>query len=106
MTEFTKLVIKQIKKIPRGKVATYSQIASLAGKPQGVRGVVWILHAQSSSKDLPWYRVINSKGRISFPEMSEGWISQKSHLSREGVELNESGIIDLELYQWKPRKKN
>ncbi len=100
-TEFTKLVLSTIKKIPKGKIATYGQIAKLAGKPQGARGVVWILHSSSASEDLPWHRVINSKGRISFPEMTENWVRQKSLLEREGIEFGDGGVVDLKKYQWK-----
>jgi methylated-DNA-protein-cysteine methyltransferase related protein len=98
MTEFTKLVLATIKKIPKGKVATYGQIAKLCGKPQGTRGVVWILHSSSATNDLPWYRVINAKGKISFPEMSEHWIRQKKLLEREGIKFDEGGVIDLKKF--------
>lgn len=101
MTEFTKKVLSTIKKIPKGKVATYAQIAKLAGKPQGVRGVVWILHSSSVTNDLPWYRVINAKGKISFPEMTENWIRQKGMLEREGIKFSEGGVVDLKTFQWK-----
>lgn len=101
MTEFSVKVLATVKKIPRGKVATYAQIAKLAGKPQGVRGVVWILHSSSSTAGLPWQRVINAKGRISFPEMSESWIRQKSLLEKEGVVFGDGGVVDLKIYQWK-----
>lgn len=100
-TEFTKKVIATIKKIPKGKVATYAQIAKLAGKPHGVRGVVWILHSSSSLNSLPWYRVINAKGRISFPPMSESQLKQKSLLEKEGIEFGEGDVIDLKVFQWK-----
>lgn len=100
-TEFTKKVISIIKKIPKGKVATYAQIAKLAGKPQGVRGVVWILHSSSGTNDLPWFRVINSKGRISFPSMSESELRQRAMLEHEGVEFGEGNVIDLKVFQWK-----
>lgn len=102
-TVFAEKVLSFIKKIPRGKVATYAQIARLAGKPHGVRGVVWILHSSSGVKGLPWQRVINAKGRISFPEMSEGWVKQKTLLEREGVEFSEGGVVSLAQFQWKPR---
>lgn len=104
-TEFTKKVLALIKKIPKGKVATYAQIARLAGKPQAVRGVVWILHSSSGAQDLPWFRVINSKGRISFPEMSEPYLKQKKALEREGIEFNQAGVIDLGAQQWAPKVK-
>lgn len=99
-TEFTKKVLSIIKRIPRGKVATYAQIAKLAGNPRGVRGVVWILHSSSAAQDLPWHRVINSKGRISFPEMTESWFRQKALLKKEGIKFGEGDVVDLKLYQW------
>lgn len=100
-TDFSKKVISYIKKIPKGKVATYSQIAKLAGKPHGTRGVVWILHSSSSSEELPWFRVINAKGKISFPSMSEQELRQKKLLKREGIIFDEYDVIDLEVFQWK-----
>ena len=103
-TPFTNKVISVIKSIPKGKVATYSQIARLAGKPHGTRGVVWILHSSSAEKSLPWHRVINAKGKISFPEMSDGFVRQKKLLKLEGIALDELGKIDLKKYQWS--KKN
>lgn len=101
MTPFTKKVLSLIKKIPKGRIATYSQIAKLCGNPRAVRGVVWILHSSSSTQDLPWHRVINAKGKISFPEMSEFWIRQKSLLEKEGIVFKEGFQIDLKTYQWK-----
>jgi len=66
ISEFTKQVMEQIKAIPFGNVATYKQIAELAGKPQASRGVSWILHSCSTAYKLPWHRVLNSQGKISF----------------------------------------
>lgn len=106
MTEFSARVLAAVKKIPRGKVATYAQIARLAGKPQGVRGVVWILHSSSTTAGLPWQRVINAKGRISFPEMSESWIRQKTLLEKEGVKFSEAGVVDLKVFQWALKGKS
>lgn len=101
MTEFTKKIIALIKKIPKGKVATYSQLAKLANNPHAIRGVVWILHSQSSTKDLPWHRVVNAKGKISFPEMSEQWIKQKKLLEKDGIEFGDGLVIDMDEFQWK-----
>jgi methylated-DNA-protein-cysteine methyltransferase-like protein len=104
-TEFSKKVIKLIKAIPEGKVATYGLIAKLAGKPQGSRGVGWLLHSSSQAHELPWQRVIKSDGKLSFPEMSESYIRQKRLLELEGV-LVERGKVDLKKYLWnkKPSK--
>jgi methylated-DNA-protein-cysteine methyltransferase-like protein len=104
-TEFSKKVIKLIKAIPEGKVATYGLIAKLAGKPQGSRGVGWLLHSSSQAHELPWQRVIKSDGKLSFPEMSEPYLRQKRLLELEGV-LVERGKVDLMKYLWnkKPSK--
>lgn len=101
LTDFSKKVINAIKKIPRGQVATYGQIARIAGKEQGSRGVAWILHSSSKAYNLPWHRVLNSKGQISFPRLTALHVKQKNLLLREGVELSDSGMIDLEEFQWK-----
>jgi methylated-DNA-protein-cysteine methyltransferase-like protein len=98
-TEFTKKVIKLIKAIPEGKVATYGLIAKLAGKPQGSRGVGWILHSSSHGHELPWQRVIKSGGTLSFPEMTEPYFRQKRLLELEGVTFT-NGKIDLKKYLW------
>lgn len=107
ISEFTKSVLEAIKKIPEGKVATYKQIAELAGKPQGARGVAWILHSCSTRYKLPWHRVLNSGGSISFEKKTRNFKDQKRKLEREGVILNVDGELDLKRFQWKkkPAKK-
>ena len=104
MTEpFTSKVIKVIKSIPRGKVATYGQVASFAGNPRAARQVVRILHACSEKEKLPWYRVINSKGKISL-KPGYGYEEQMRYLKKEKVVFSLEGTIDLDKYQWAPRK--
>ncbi len=97
---FTLRVIGILRKIPKGKVATYGQIAALSGKPHGARGVGWILNACSETHKLPWQRVINSKGSISFPKKSDEYAEQQRLLKKEGVRISTEGKIDLEKYQW------
>ena len=104
-TDFTKSVIKIIKKIPKGKVATYGQVAKLAGKPLGARGVVWVLHSSSTVHDLPWHRVINAKGKISFGEMSSPQLRQMELLKLEGVVFGEGHVVDLKAHQWIPKNQ-
>lgn len=100
MNQFTQEVIDIIKTIPRGKVMTYGQIASCAGNPWGSRQVSRILHSMSHAYQLPWHRVINSKGTISLK--GEGGLVQKQHLIAEGVRVN--GLkIDLEHYLFIPK---
>ena len=103
MTHFSKKVIQLIQKIPVGKVATYGQIAMLAGSPRGARGVSWILHSSSHLHKLPWQRVINSKGRISFAFGTKKYHEQKNKLHKEGVEISEEGLVDLKKYAWKKK---
>lgn len=97
---FSKKVISLILQIPKGKVATYGQIAKLAGTPQGSRGVAWILNSCSKSHNLPWQRVLNSKGKISFPESSAEFKKQKNLLLKEGIKFTAGGGLDLKVYQW------
>lgn len=85
--------------IPFGKVATYGQIAELAGLPRQARLVGYALHNTPDSLDIPWHRVINAGGRISFPKDSEPYRRQRDLLSEEGVAFI-GGRIDLALYRW------
>lgn len=103
MNAFTKKVLSLIKSIPKGRVASYGQIAILAGKPQGSRGVGWILNSCTKTYDLPWQRVINSQGRISFPRTTKQYKKQKSLLLKEKVKFKDNDSIDLEKYGWKKK---
>ena len=96
-----------IKKIPKGKVATYKQIAELVGRPNAVRGVVWILSSSSRKFGLPWHRVLNSKGKIAFDKRATNYRKQRLLLQREGVEFSTADELSLTKYQWKkkPPKK-
>jgi methylated-DNA-protein-cysteine methyltransferase-like protein len=108
ISEFTKKVLQNIRNIPSGKVATYKQIAILSGKPQGSRGVAWILHSCSTSYKLPWHRVLNSKGMISFEPDSRNFREQKRKLENEGIVFSDQGKLSLAKFQWKKtvRKKS
>ncbi len=97
---FTQRVIELIKRIPKGKVATYGQIATMAGDPYGARQVVRVLHTCTAKAGLPWHRVINSKGTISLT--GQGYLEQRSLLEWEGVLFNADSKIDFEKYLWKP----
>jgi methylated-DNA-protein-cysteine methyltransferase-like protein len=90
-----------IKSIPRGKVATYGQIAAFAGNPRGARQVVRILHACSKSEKLPWHRVINSQGKISL-KPGYGYETQRRLLEKEGIKFNLYHTIDMNKFQWSP----
>ncbi|MFP5107210.1 MGMT family protein [Neobacillus sp. C211] len=102
MTPFTENVVEIIRSIPEGKVATYGQIAGLAGSPRAARQVVRALHSMSKRHRLPWHRVINAKGQIALLD-DESYNEQRLSLEAEGVEIGLNGVIDLERYQWKPQ---
>lgn len=89
-----------VRKIPRGRVATYGQIARLAGLPGHARQVGYALHALPNRTKVPWHRVINAQGRIS-PRSSSGWDEEQLiRLEREGVEFDWRGKTDLERFGW------
>ena len=93
-------IIDTIKKIPKGRVATYGQIAAKAGNPQAARQVVRILHIFWEKEKLPWFRVINSQGKISL-KPGEGYELQKSLLESEGVKFDDNDKINFKKYGWK-----
>ncbi|MBP1970245.1 methylated-DNA-protein-cysteine methyltransferase-like protein [Virgibacillus natechei] len=80
---------------------TYGQVARAAGSPRAARQVVRILHSMSRKHDLPWHRVINVKGQIAL-KSEEGIMNQKSMLEDEGIEVSETGNVDLGTYQFHP----
>jgi len=96
-------IVRTLKRIPRGRVASYGQIAALSGNPRAARQVVRALHTASRAERLPWYRVVNAAGRISLSR-GAGFEEQMSLLRREGVLADDSGQIDLDRFQWRPRK--
>lgn len=91
---------KVVSEIPAGHVLTYGEVARLAGMPSAARRVSQALRRAPRSMSLPWHRVINAQGRISFPEDSSGWQRQKDMLEAEGlVFLN--GKIDLDQFGYR-----
>jgi len=96
---FTARVISILKRIPKGKVATYGQVAFLAGKPNGARQVSWILNSMSKKEKLPWHRVVNSFGKISLPE-GFGFEEQLFRLKSESVEFDKRNKIDFRKFLW------
>ncbi|MFQ5979877.1 MAG: MGMT family protein [Candidatus Heimdallarchaeota archaeon] len=96
-TSFSRRVKALIKAIPVGKVATYGQIAKCAGNPRAARQVAWLLHSSSRKDNLPWHRVISSKGEISLPP-GQGYELQKAMLEEEGIILDSLDKIDLDRF--------
>ena len=91
-----------VERIPPGKVATYGQIASLAGYPRQARQVGYALHNLPAESGIPWHRVINARGEVSL-RAEEGWEGYQRHLlEEEGVDFDERGRVDLRIFGWDP----
>jgi methylated-DNA-protein-cysteine methyltransferase-like protein len=86
--------------IPPGRVATYGQIAKLLGNPRAARTVGWALRGMPDGSDVPWQRVINSRGTVSFRPGSPGAAIQRALLEAEGVAFDDQGRVDLTLFGW------
>lgn len=97
MTQFTEEILIIIKGIPYGKVMSYGQVARLAGNTRGARQVVRTLHSMTEKYNLPWHRIINSKGEISITDKRHAAI-QRDLLISEGVEVSEDGYVDISIY--------
>lgn len=102
---FKEQVITTIKSVPRGKVATYGQIAGLCGSPRAAITVGQILHRSTEAENLPWQRVINGQGRISVTCLEHPAQLQAALLKADGVEVVAKGdslLVNLEKYLWRP----
>ena len=93
-------VWKVVCEIPDGHVLTYGEVARLAGMPRAARRVSQALRRAPRELELPWHRVINSQGKISFKKDSTGWRKQKEMLEAEGVVFL-NGKVDLGRYGYR-----
>ena len=99
---FFERVYRVVRQIPRGKVASYGQIAALLGHPQAARTVGWALNALRDGEidDVPWQRVINSQGRISISRIDLGADLQHALLEQEGIVFDERDRVDMKRFGW------
>jgi len=98
-----------VRRIPPGRVATYGQVAALAGLAGRARQVGYALHALPEGNSVPWHRVINARGEVS-PRAEPGWEGYQRHLlEEEDVEFDLAGRVDLERFGWqagaRPRRR-
>jgi len=94
-----------VRRIPRGRVASYGQVAALAGLGRHARQVGYALHSLGPESDVPWQRVVNARGEVS-PRSLPGWEAvQRALLEREGVGFDARGRIDLARHAWRPRAR-
>jgi methylated-DNA-protein-cysteine methyltransferase-like protein len=93
-----------VRRIPSGRVATYGQVAALAGIPGHARQVGYALHALPDGSQVPWQRVINARGEVS--QRSEPGPAREGYqrflLEEEDVVFDLSGHVDLERFRWQP----
>ncbi len=90
-----------VRRIPRGRVATYGQVAELAGLGGHARQVGYALHALPAGTTVPWHRVINARGEVSRRSEPGAELSQRLLLEREGVRFDARGRVDLRRARWK-----
>jgi methylated-DNA-protein-cysteine methyltransferase-like protein len=93
-------ILAAVARIPYARVATYGQIAAIAGYPRAARLTGQVLRSCPADADIPWHRVINAGGRISFPPGSSSYRLQRKLLEQEGVQFKGTRI-DLVSYQWR-----
>jgi methylated-DNA-protein-cysteine methyltransferase-like protein len=95
-----------VMRIPRGRVATYGQVAEEAGMPQAPRVAGYALHALPPGSPIPWHRVVAAGGRLSLGKLDPpGAMTQRLRLESEGVRFDGRGCVDLERHRWKPRAR-
>jgi methylated-DNA-protein-cysteine methyltransferase-like protein len=102
MSNFYEAVYRVVRDIPRGRVMTYGQIATILGSPRAARAVGYALRASGGKDDVPWQRVINGKGRISARSEVERPLIQRMLLESEGVVFGLDGACQLADFLWHP----
>lgn len=95
-------ILAAVRRIPRGRVATYGAIADLAGLPRRARLVGTVLKHAPATRGLPWFRVIGANGRVSLPPDSDAYRRQRRMLQAEGIVFM-GDRVDMKRYGWPPR---
>ena len=93
-------ILQVVAAIPKGKVATYGDVAQKAGMARAARRVGHALRGLPKNTKIPWHRVVNAQGRISLTEGSAPHNTQRHRLEKEGVLFKTNGAIDLRRYRW------
>jgi len=102
MNAFMKKVYEIVSRIPKGKVATYGQIAALCGNPRAARVVGWAMRHAPEHLSLPCHRVVNQSGRLAPDDVFGGQHIQREMLLQEGIPFRENGCIDIKKCLWIP----
>jgi methylated-DNA-protein-cysteine methyltransferase related protein len=101
------LIWSTVRRIPRGLVATYGQVATLSGLEGHARQAGYALHNLPENSDVPWHRVVNARGEVSPRSAGDSHELQRMLLEAEGVEFDLRGRVDLKRFGWKatPRRR-
>jgi methylated-DNA-protein-cysteine methyltransferase-like protein len=102
MSEFKKRVIKAVEQVPYGKVASYGQIALMVGVPRAAIQVGGVLNKLEGKYSLPWWRIINNKGRITIKGSKYNALEQKELLQKEDIVVTKDLTLDIEKYRYRP----
>ncbi len=95
-----------IRRIPKGRVASYGQIARQAGLPRHARLVGYALHKLPNSSPIPWHRVVNAKGELSLARAGRAsGLTQRLRLEQEGVTVNAAFRVSMARFGWRPNKR-
>jgi methylated-DNA-protein-cysteine methyltransferase-like protein len=103
MTAFFDRVYLVVRQIPPGRVASYGQVAALLGAPRAARTVGWALASlrREDEDEVPWQRVINSRGRVSIRSLRHAQEEQEELLRAEGVEFDSRGYVNWDRFGWR-----
>ncbi|MCQ2958721.1 MAG: MGMT family protein [Bacteroidales bacterium] len=105
MNNFQQQVFSIVRQIPRGKVATYGQIAVLLGKPGACQAIGNALHSNTNGDIVPCHRVVNQKGQTASNYKFGGPDAQRKRLEKEGIAFT-NNAINLSIFQWDPNLDN
>lgn len=98
-------IYQTVRRVPRGRVATYGQIAAAAGFPGQARQVGYALAALPDGTTVPWHRVVNAAGKLSLARVNpSGGLEQRIRLEEEGIPVGPANRVALARYRWKPRE--
>lgn len=100
MADFKACVYETVKKIPRGRVMTYGQIAALCGSPRSARQVGQIAHW--GPPEMPWQRVVNKSGGLARGYTTGGLEAHKRALEAEGIKVSNDYKVDIDKLRWWP----
>lgn len=102
---FSHQVYKVVKSIPFGKVVSYGQVALYIGVPRAARQVGWVLSQSDPGDKIPWWRVVNNKGRVSIKGSYYSAEEQRQLLIQEGIKVNNDLSFEIEKYRFRPDEK-